>query len=159
MDVTCEQTSLFELQTTSRAGTLLQRRGCAACRARGILAFCRRGSPVWQGAFLIEQALPTRVHHGHDLGEILWPHAQVDAHGGGVAMCLAGILTIQNCRDVSRETCIENLLGLCDSCRNTGDNLCICQLPEGFVFSHASILAYVTIELKRHTTTSVLVAG
>ena len=143
MDVTCEKTSLFELQTASCAGTLLQRRGRAACRARGILAFCRRGSSVWQGAFLIEQALPTHVHHGHDLGEILWPHAQVDAHGTGVALCLAGILAIENRRNVSRETCIENLLGFCDSCRNTGDDFRICQLPEGFVLGHASILAYV----------------
>ena len=140
---------MLELQPTSRARTLVQGRGGAACRARGIFAFCGKGGLLWQSAFLIEQVLPARVHHGHDLGKILWPLAQVDAHGSGVAMGVAGILAIQNGGNVRREACIENFLGLCDSSRHTGDDLRICQLLEGFFFGHAPIVAYLAIELKR----------
>jgi hypothetical protein len=58
-------------------------------------------------------------------------------------MPLAGILAIQNRRDVRRQTRIKDLLGIRDSRRNAGDNLGVCQFFKGFVFGHAGILAHV----------------
>jgi hypothetical protein len=149
VQLVCSRDDL-ELQATSRARTLVQGRGGAARGARGIFAFRGKGGLLWQSAFLIEQVLPTRMHHGHDLGKILWPYAQVDAHGTGVAMCIAGILAIQNGGNVRRKARIENFLGLRDSSRHTGDDLRICQLLEGFFFGHAPIVAYLPIELNWH---------
>ena len=80
------------------------------------------------------------MHQGHDLGQILWSHAQIDAHGTGVAVSLTRILAIQDRRDFRRKARIENLLGIRNTCRNAGDDLRIGQLLEGFVFGHAGIL-------------------
>ena len=87
------------------------------------------------------------MHHGHDLGQIFRSHAQVDAYGISVAMSVAGILAIQDGRNVRGETRIENLFGICDACRNAGYNLCISQLLEGFVFRHVRILAYLGVQV------------
>jgi hypothetical protein len=60
-----------------------------------------------------------------------------------MAMPLAGILAIQNRRNVRCQTRIKDLLGIRDTGRNAGDNLRVCQFFEGFVFGHAGILAHV----------------
>lgn len=139
--------SLLQLQTASCTRTFLQGRGCATRGARGIFAFRGRGSLRWQGTFLVEQPLPARVHHGHDIGKILRPHAQVDAHSTGVAGCLAGILTIQDGGNVCCETGIQDLFGLRDPRCDARDDLRLFELLEGFVFGHPLIVAYLAIEL------------
>ena len=58
-------------------------------------------------------------------------------------MSLAGILAIQNRRNVRCQTRIKDLLGIRDAGRNAGDNLGVCQFFEGFVFGHAGILTHV----------------
>jgi len=125
----------------------LQRRGGAARRTRGLLAFGGRASVARQGAFLVEQALPTRVHQGHDLGQVIGAHAQVNPHGTGVAMSLAGILAIQNRRDAFGQAGIENFLDFRDASRNAGDNFGVSQFLEGFVFCHARILNHLGAQI------------
>jgi len=86
------------------------------------------------------------VHYGHDLGQILWPHTQVDTHSTGVVVSLAGILTIQNGRNARCETHIEDFFGIRDACRNAGNDLSISQYLEGFVFRHAHILTQLRVQ-------------
>jgi hypothetical protein len=57
-----------------------------------------------------------------------------------MAVILAGILAIENRRDLRGQTRIKNLLGIRDAGRNAGHHLCVGQLLEGFVFGHAPIL-------------------
>lgn len=63
-------------------------------------------------------------------------------------MSLAGILAIQNRRNIRRETRIENLLGVSDAGGNAGDDFRVCQLFEGFVFGHAHILAHRRVQIQ-----------
>ena len=64
-------------------------------------------------------------------------------------MSLAGILAIQNRRNVRCETRVENFFGLRDTCGNAGHDLRVCQLLEGFVFGHACILAHARVQVQQ----------
>ena len=69
-------------------------------------------------------------------------------------MSLAGILAIQNRRNIRRETRVENFFGLRDACGNAGDDFRVCQLLEGFVFGHARILAHARVQVQTTATTT-----
>lgn len=86
---------LFELKPAFFAGSVHQRGSGATGRAGGLLAF-GGASVVGKSVFLIEQALPSCVHHGHDLGQVLLFDAYVDARCTAMAVTTATFLAIQD---------------------------------------------------------------
>jgi len=110
--------NLLELQTALFACSIHQRRGDATGRAGRIAIVVRTSNAIGQGSFLIEKILPSRVHHCHDLGQVVGSYANIDARGTGMAAAAAAaarILAIKDGGNVCGEAGVQDFFGIGDT--------------------------------------------